>query len=328
MRGLQRGLFLLAAAALLAAPLGAEAQQAGKTHRIGAIHPCIPPGTTSSYPVLRQALHDLGYVEGRNLTLDRECFQCAEQAPEIIRQFLEHKVDVIVAWSGPGATAAKKLTSTVPIVFIDPADPIGIGLVASLARPGGNATGISSMASELATKRLQLLKEAAPRAARVVVLANPTNQSTPSQLEGVDDAARALGVKLRVLKIRTSAEIDEVFLQVIKERPDAALVLADPMFFTEQDRIVGQAARARVPTMYSHTNFAMRGGLLAYAPNLPDMSPIAAGYVDKILKGAQPADLPVQQPTRFDLVINLKTAKQLGITVPQTILLRAERVIE
>jgi len=260
--------------------------------------------------------------------LERGCFQRIEQIPEIIVRFLERKIDVIVAWSAPAAEAVKKASSTVPIVFIDHSDPVGTGVVASLARPGGNATGISSMGAELTAKRLQLLKEMVPGATRVVVLANPTSPTTPAHLRGLDDAARALGVTLRVLKISTPAEIDEAFSEVIKERPDAVLVLADSLFFTERVRIVGQAARARVPAMYPHTNYAVAGGLLAYYADLTDMARPAARYVDKILKGAKPGDLPVEQPTKFELVINVRTAKALRLTIPPSLLLRADQVIE
>jgi putative ABC transport system substrate-binding protein len=319
-------------AVLLAAPLATEAQQAGKVPRIGflALNRAAYPHV---HEVFRQGLHDLGYVEGRNVVIEyRDAGGKVERLPALAAELVALKVDVIVTGGGtPAALAAKQATKTTPIVFTGTADPVGSGLVTSLARPGGNVTGFSNIAPELVGKRLELLTQAVPGVSRVAVLWQPGavgERTEKDLLKGAEGAARALGVRLQVVEARGPADIDRAFSDMTRARAGALTSLGGPMFFNERRRLVDLAAKNRLPAVFPFREFADAGGLMSYGPNLADLLRRAAIYVDKILKGAKPADLPVEQPTKFELVINLKTAKALGLTIPPSLLGRADEVIE
>jgi putative ABC transport system substrate-binding protein len=317
------------AGAFLTAPLAVEAQQLAKLARIGYLGTGSPAEIAPSLEAFRQGLRELGYVEGRNIAFE---YRWAEGRMERLSafavEFVGLKSDVIVASSSPAALAAKDATQTIPIVFVTAGDPVDSGLVASIARPGGNVTGFSLLAPEIVARQLQLLKEAVPKASRVVVLANPTNRNTALLVKETEDGAHSLGVGVQFVGVRSADALDDALSSVTKERPDALLVLFDPMLFTHRTRIAEFANSRRLPTMYPHREYAETGGLMSYGASIPDLSRRAATYVDKILKGTKPADLPVQQPTKFELVINLKTAKALGVTIPQSLLVRADEVIQ
>jgi putative ABC transport system substrate-binding protein len=321
--------FLLTLLAFLAAPFVAQAQQPSKVLRIGFLGTDSLAGTANRLEAFRQGLRDLGYVEGRNITIEyRWADGKVERFPDFAADLVGLKVDVIVATSTPGALAARNATRTTPIVFVTAADPMGSGLVDSVARPGGNVTGLSLLASEITAKQLQLLKEAVPKAVRVAVLSNPANAYTALLVKETEAAARSLAVRLQLLEVRGADAFDRAFSAVSRERSDALLVLADPAFVFHRTRIVEFANQNRLPAMYPHREYAEAGGLMAYGTELRDNYRRAATYVDKILKGAKAADLPVEQPTKFELVINVKAAKVLGLTIPQSLLLRADQVIE
>ena len=316
----------------LAAPLAARAQQAAKIARIGFLALNLAPN-----PHLREAflqgLRDLGYVEGRNVVIEyRDPEGKPERLPALAAELVALKVDVIVAPSTPAALAAKQATRTVPIVFLTVTDPVADGLVTSLARPRGNVTGLStSAAPEIIGKRLELLTQAVPGLSGVAVLWQPGGQGERTNkdlLKAAEVAARALGVRLQVVEARGPADFDRAFSDMTRVRAGALTTLGGPMFFNERRRLVDLAAKNRLPVVYSQREFVDAGGLMAYGPNLADLFRRAVTYVDKILKGAKPAALPVEQPTKFELVINLKTAKALGLTIPQSLLQRADEVIQ
>ena len=316
---------------LVALPVAALAQQpTGKTARIGYLSFGSGPSQTQTDEVFRQGLRELGYVEGHNITIE---YRWAEFKPDrastLAAELVRLKVDVIVSTGGPiPILAAKKATKTIPIVFTA-GDPVRAGIVASLHRPGGNVTGINILAAELNVKRLGLLKDAVPGVSRVAVLANPAGATTAAEvLKELEGAARALRVKLHVPEARERQEIDVAFAAMARERAEALLVMTDPMFLAQRERIVDLAAKHRLPGIFERSEFAEAGGLLSYGANLADSYRRLATYVDKILKGTKPADLPVEQPTRFSLVVNLKTAKALSLTIPRSILLQADQVIE
>ncbi len=322
------GLIVTLALGLLLAPLAADAQQAGKVYRIGFLSPVAPTTAPTWDEAFRQGLRELGYVEGRNIAIEyRWAEDKYERLPDLAAELVRLKVDVIVAVA-VAARAAKQATSTIPIVFAVVGDPLGDKLVASLARPGGNITGLTTIAGELIGKQLELLKETAPQVSRVAVLQNLGTPSHPRWVREAAGAARALGVQLRALEVRRSKDLDAAFTAITGERADALLVLPDAMFVNHRARIADFAAKSRLPSVYGLREHAEAGGLISYAANRPDILRRAATYVDKILKGAKPADLPVEQPTRFELVINLKTAKALGLTIPQSILICADQVIQ
>jgi putative ABC transport system substrate-binding protein len=276
-----------------------------------------------------RGLRELGWVEGQNIAVEyRWAEGRLERLPELAAELVGLKVDAMLVGGTQAALAAKQATTTIPIVLAGIGDPVGTGLVASLARPGGNITGLSFLASELSAKQLELLKEAVPKVSRVAVLWNPTNSFHRLALRDAEAAARSLGVQLQLLEARSPNEFDSAFAVVTRKRAGALLVLADAVFLLHRTRLADLAARSRLPAMYGLTEHAQVGGLMAYAPNFADSFRRAAGYVDKILKGAKPGDLPVEQPTKFDLVINLKTAKALGLTIPQSLLIRADQVIQ
>ncbi len=313
---------------LLSAPLTAEAQQPSKVPRIGYLGPDSPAGTANRLEVFRQGLRDLGYVEGRNIAIEyRWAEGRVERFPDLAVKLVGLKVDVIVAPTTPAALAANTATGTIPIVFVTAGDPVG-SLVASIARPGGNVTGLSLLGPEIVARQLQLLKEAVPKAFRVAVLSNPASPYNALMVKETEAAARSLGVRVQLLSVRGVDALDSAFSAVTKERPSALFVLFDPMFFAHRTRIAEFANQNRLPAMYPHREYAEAGGLIAYGADLPDNVRGAATYVDRILGGARPADLPVEQPTKFELVINLRTAKALGLTIPPSVLARADEVIE
>jgi putative ABC transport system substrate-binding protein len=316
------------AGGLLAVPLAARAQQPAKVARIGFLATHSPAETANHLEAFRQGLRDLGYVEGRNIAIEyRWAEGRVERFPDFAVELVGLKVDVIVATSSPLALAAKNATRTIPIIFATAADPVGSGLVAGIAHPGGNVTGLSLLAPEIVARQLQLLKEAVPKVSRVAVLSNPANPYTALLVKETEAAARSLRVRVQLLGVRGADAFDSAFSAITKERPGALFVLFDPLFVGHRTRIAEFANKNRLPAMYPHREYAETGGLMAYGPDLRDNFRRAATYVDKILKGAKPADLPVEQPTKFELVINLKTAKALGLNIPPSLLQRADEVI-
>ena len=311
---------------LLVRPLAADAQQSGNLYRIGFLQ--YPSPQANNVEAFRQGLHALGYIEGRNIAIEqRYADGVHDRLSSLAAELVRRKVEVIVVDGTASAMATKAATATTPIVFALAADPVGSGLVASLARPGGNLTGLSNLAADLSGKQLQLLKEAVPDASEVAVLFNPVNPATASMLNGAHAAARALAIQLQVIEVRMPNELRNAFSAMVRRRAGAVLTLADPLFSSERVQLLKLAAENRLPVMIYERESVEAGGLMSYGPNYPDIYRRAAAYVDKILKGAKPADLPIEQPTRFELVINLKTAKALGLTIPQSILIRADEVI-
>ena len=309
---------------LLGAPLVAEAQRAGKVWRIGVL------GNENSAPWegLRQGLRDLGYVDGRNVTIEwRWSEGRTDRLPALAIELVQLKVDVIVASGTQGVRAAKQATSTIPIVMTVSAYPDKIGLVESLARPGGNVTGLSNVAPELSGKRLQLLKEIAPRVSRVAHLWNPSSPVEPLGFRDLLAAASAAGMEIQSVEVRSPEDFPAAFAAVASNHAHAVLAIGNPVNFKNRQLIADFALRSRLPSMYEERLFVEAGGLMSYAPSFTDLFRRAATYVDKILKGARPGDLPVEQPTKYELVINLKTARALALTIPQSPLLRADQVI-
>ena len=304
-----------------------DAQQAAAPRRIGVLLGGFSPESKEAQ-AFRQGLRDAGYAEGRDVVIEWR-FASGDYArvPELVADLVQRKVDLIVVDSTVGAGAAKRATSTIPIVMATIADPVGSDLVASLAHPGGNVTGLSMMTTDLSAKRLQLLKEAIPRLTRVAVLWNPDTPYHPKVVEEIKAVAPALSIELSFVGARTSEEIGPAFSAVRRAHAQALYVIIDPHFFNHRRTLLALASKARLPVIYGERNFADAGALMSYGPNFGDMFRRAAGYVDKILTGAKPGDLPIEQPTKLELVVNLKTAKALGITIPQSILLRADEVI-
>ncbi len=315
---------------LLVAPLTAEAQQATNVHRIGRLSAGSPTEPNPNLEAFRQGLRELGYVEGQNLIIESRYAEGSEERlPDLAAELVRLKVEVIVAGGSSTIRAAQHATRTIPIVMAVSYDPVGRGLVASLARPGGNTTGVSTLGTELPGKRLELLKETVPQSARVAVLANPAAGGYESVMHNLTGAAQALGLQLRVVELRSAEELDTAFATMTREGVDALIVVSDPALMDGlRGRTVDLAATHRLPAMYSSRELVVAGGLMSYGPSLPDMFQRAAYYVDRILKGAKPADLPVEQPTKFELVLNLKTAKALGITFPPTLLIQADEVFQ
>jgi putative tryptophan/tyrosine transport system substrate-binding protein len=329
----QRRQFLIAAGALLATPLAAEAQQAAKVPRIGYLTTSL--GVSPQRPeAFRQGLRDLGYVEGRNLVIEyREAEGKVDRLPALAAELVALKVDVIVTGASTlAARVAKEATRTIPIVFAGVGDPVESELVTSLARPGGNVTGLSTLGPELVGKCLELLKQALPGVDRVAVLWRPGalgERTDKDMLTGADVAARALGVRLQFVEATGDpADFDRAFSDMTRARAGALTVLPSNRFSREHRRLVDLAAKNRLPAMYASREFVDAGGLMSYGANFADLHRRAATYVDKILKGAKPGDLPVEQPTKLELVINLKTAKDLGLTIPPSVLARADDLIQ
>jgi putative ABC transport system substrate-binding protein len=332
-RGLaSRRVFLATMSLGLLAPIGTEAQPAGKIARIGYLS-LNAGANTHLGDAFRQGLRDLGYVEGRNVVIElRDAGGKPERLPALAAELVALKVDVILTGGGtPPALAAKQATKTIPIVFASAPDPVTDGLVTSLARPGGNVTGLSNLNAELVGKCLEQLKQAAPGATRVAVLSQPgfvDERTGKDMLKAAEVAARTLGVRLQLVEARGPADLDRAFSEMTKAHAGALTVLPSAMLFTARRRLADLATKNRLPAVYAQREFVEAGGLMSYGPSLADLFRRAATYVDKILKGAKPADLPVEQPTKFELVINLKTAKALGLTIPQSLLLRADEVIQ
>jgi putative ABC transport system substrate-binding protein len=276
----------------------------------------------------REGLRALGYVEGQNLAIEQRYTEgVADRLPGLVADLVHRKMDAIVVDGTVAAMAARAATATIPIVLVLARDPVGTGLVASLARPGGNVTGLATLYTELTGKQLQILKEAVPNASRVAVLGNPENPATALGLRGAHAAAMALAIEVQAVEVGRPSELEGAFSTMARDRAGALLTLADPLFVNQRAQIVRLAAKSRLPAIFSLRDFVKDGGLISYGLNVPDQFRRAATYVDKILKGANPADLPIEQPTKLELVINLKTAKVLGLTIPQSILLRADEVI-
>jgi ABC-type uncharacterized transport system substrate-binding protein len=318
------------AATVASAPVAARAQKPAKIPRVGFIEAGTASVNGHFLEAFRQGLRELGYVEGQSIAIkDRWAEGHSERFPEIVADLIGLPADVIVAASTAGALAAKEATASVPIVFVGVSDPVGVGLVASLARPGGNLTGLSRGTEEgLSGKAVQLLKEAVPKASRVAVLFNPGMPGLDAHLKETRTAARALGMKAEPFEVRDLGSLDAAFAGMRRARVGALIVLTDPLTLRHRAPIVELAAKSRLPAVYSFSEFARGGGLMAYGASVPAMFRRAAVYVDKILKGAKPADLPVERPTKFELIMNMKTAKRLGLTIPPSLMLRADEVIE
>jgi len=323
------GLVVVLTLSILSAPLSSDGQQGGKVPRIGFLGGASPSAAAHLVDAFRQGLRDLGYVEGQNIAIEyRFAEGKAERLPDLAAELVRLRVDVIVAPNPTGALAAKNATTTIPIVMAIAGDPVGLGLVASLARPGGNITGMSNVAVELAPKQLQLLKQAVPKVSRVAVLWNPANKANALSLRELEVAARSLGVQLQPLEARSPDDFDRAFAAIARERAGALVVFGDALVLLHQRRIIDLAAKARLPAMYARRELVDAGGLMSYSPSFTDLFRRAATYVDKILRGTKPGDLPVEQPTKFELVINIKTAKTLGLTIPQSVLIRADQIIQ
>jgi putative ABC transport system substrate-binding protein len=297
--------------------------------RIGLLSGFSPSTWAHSYQAFRLGLRDLGWVEGKNISIEHRYAEGRhDRLPDLAADLVRLKVEVIVTTATSDALAAQRATKAIPIVMVAAGNPVANGLVESLARPGGNVTGLSQMLQELSGKRLELLKELVPRLSRVAVLWNPDSASATLNWEEHQQPARQLGIQLHSLEVRSPNELDKAFEAATSARAGALAILPDPVISTNLERIVDFATRSRLPSTYQSSEFADAGGLLTYGPDRADLFRRAATYVDKILKGMKPGDLPVDRPTKLELVINLKTAKALGITIPQSVLFRADRVIE
>ncbi len=315
---------------MFALSIPAEAQQPKKVPRIGLLSITSASAVARNSEAFRQGLRDLGYMEGQNIVIEyRYAEGSAERLPHLIAELIQLKVDIIVVSGAAGALAAKNARISIPVVFAAVTDPFEHGIIASLARPGGNITGTSLAVGEgFSGKWVELLKETVPKVERVSVLRNPTHPVSEVFQRETQAAGRALGVRLQFFEARDPNQLDSALSRIEKERAGALLVTPDPLFFSERKRIADFAARRRLPSIFLFREFADAGGLMAFGPSISDSYRRAATYVDKILKGAEPADLPVEQPTKFELVINLKTAKQIGLTIPQSVLYRADEVIK
>jgi len=313
---------------LLLTPRHAAAQQAGKVYRIGFLWdtPAVWPHALEAF---RQGLRDLGWVEGQNIVVEYRWTEGRfDRLPGLVEELVRLKVDLIVAPTSIYTGAAKRATSTIPIVFASHADPIGSGHVASLARPGTNATGLTIVMSETMAKSLELLKGAVPGLRRVAVIWDPATPSHAPGLKALEAASRALGLRLQPLAVRSVTEFDSAFSTIVQQRAGAVLVLSTPLFMGGAKRLAELALTHKLPTLFGPREHVEAGGLMSYSPDRADLYRRAAMYVDKILKGANPADLPVQQATKFELVINLTTARVLGLTIPQSLLVRADQTID
>jgi putative tryptophan/tyrosine transport system substrate-binding protein len=331
MKGLRLAVAIPLLLAGLLSPVAAVAQTAAKVFRIGLLGSSSPtaPEASRIWEGFFQRLRELGYVEGQNILIEGRFYgDRSERLPALAAELVRLKVDVIVAQGPPAPEAAQRATSTIPIVMTVHQDPVGSGLVASLARPGRNVTGLSLLSTELVGKRLQLLKDAVPGLSRVAVLLDPTHPAATLQLREAEVAARSLKVQLQVLEARAPGDFAGAFSAMTNGRAGGLILLGGLMFFVERTRIVELAAQHHLPAIYAAKENAEAGGLMAYGPNLRESYRRAATYVDKILKGAKPAELPIERPTKFELVINMKTAKALGLTIPQSVLARADEVIE
>jgi ABC-type uncharacterized transport system substrate-binding protein len=323
-------LIIALALGALAAPFAANAQQPAKVYRIGILIPSNPAATAHLIEAFKQGLRDHGYVEGQNVILERRYGEAkVERISDVAAELVRIKVNVIVATTDLAIAAAKQQTQTIPIVMVNSTDPIGTGFVASLARPGGNVTGLSIISPELSGKRLELLREVVSGLSRVAIIWNPSVRGAMFDYKETDSAARSLRLQLQSVEVSRAEDLDRAFLAVTNQRAQVLIVQTpNPVLFANRAQIVSFAQRNRLPSMYGQREFADAGGLMAYGPSSAELWRRAATYVDKILKGVKPGELPVEQPTRFELVINLKTAKTLGLTIPQSLLLRADHVIQ
>ena len=322
-------LLLILAMAILGVPFAAEAQQAGKVYRIGYLQGSSSTTLPHVVAGFRDGLRELGWIEGQNLIIEyRWAEGSTERLPGLAAELVRLKVDLVVAVSTPGAQAAKHATREIPIVFGMVSDPVASGLVASLAHPGGNVTGWSNILPEMSGKLLELLKEAMPGASRIAVLYDPANPGKALELKELQAAARVLGVTLQSLEVPSPKELEAAFSTMTRRRPDALITFVDAVTLPHRQRIVEFAAKSRLPAMYQVREFVEAGGLMSYGLSVERQMRRAAHFVDKILKGAKPSDLPVEQPTKFELVLNLKTAKALGLKIPQSVLVRADEVIQ
>jgi putative tryptophan/tyrosine transport system substrate-binding protein len=326
----RRRVLLTSLAGVLTAPLAIEAQEAGKKARIGVL--LLPPRAEAGgtyIRALREGLRELGYVEGQNLLLE---IRSAEGRPDLLpalaAEILTTRPDVLVTSGSEAILTLKRATGVVPIIMATVMDPVALGIAGSLAHPGGNLTGLAIMSLDLTAKRLQLLKEAVPRLSRVAVLWNPANPGNVLQLREVETASQILGLRWQGVAVRRPDELAGAFEEIVGAKSNGILAIEDSMLVSHRSRIVESVARTRLPAMYAFRQFVDAGGLMSYGPNVPESFRRAAVYVDKILKGAKPADLPVERPTKFELVINLKTAKALGLTIPPSLLARADQIIE
>jgi putative ABC transport system substrate-binding protein len=323
----RRAFLAMIAGGMVAAPLAAEAQQAEKVYRIGV----LSSASGATWEGFRQGLRELGYTEGRTILIEwRWTEGKAERAPELAAELVRLQPDVLVTSGPQPSAAAKAATATIPIVFIAVADPVSVGLVASLARPGSNITGLATLVGAgFVGKLIEVLKEAFPQVSRVAILINPTNAMHQQIVANeLPQAAERLRLTLLTVEARAADSLTGAFETAVRSRAGAIMVLGDPLVFVHRARIAELAAKHRLPAMYLFRESVEAGGLMAYGPSFHDLGRRAASYVDKILKGAKPGDLPVEQPSKFELVINLKTAKALGLTIPQSLLQRADQVME
>jgi ABC-type uncharacterized transport system substrate-binding protein len=321
----------LIAITVLGIPFAAVAQRAklGKAARIGRLSPLSAETDAPGLDAFRKGLRDLGWVEGRDFVIEaRYADGNPKRLPELAAQLVRQRVDVILVGSTPGTLAAKTATNMIPIVMVTTGDPVGDGLVASLAQPGGNVTGLTALGQALSAKRLELLKEAVPGVACVAVLTSPASPYTGPFLKERENLARALGVRLQVVEVQDPTKFEQAFAEMARERAGALMVFTDVMFITHRKRLVELAAKSRLPAVYPEQEFVSAGGLMFYGASFVDLYHHAADYADKILKGTKPADLPVEQPTKLELVINRKTARALGLAIPSSLLVRADLVVE
>jgi putative ABC transport system substrate-binding protein len=322
------GLAQTLAFAWIGLPMSLRAQQPGRVYRIGRLAPLSPEADAPSLEAFREAMRALGWIEGQSYTIEaRFADGKAERLAGLAAELVQQRVDLILSGSNPGALAAKKATSTVPIVMVTTGDPVAGGVVASLARPGGNITGVTTLGHGLYAKRLELIKQAVPGLTRVVIFANPRSADAALFLEEKDSTARALGLELRVVQTRDPGELEKALSTVNGEHAGALMFLSDVMLQTNRRRFVELVARSRLPAVYPDREFVDAGGLMFYGASLVEMYKLAASYADRILKGAKPADLPIEQPTKLELVINLNAAKMLGLAIPQSLVLRADELI-
>lgn len=314
----------------MALPRAAKAQRSARTYTIGHLSGSSETATKPYVDAFREGMRALGYVEGRNYVLEgRYADGKTDRLAALARELVGRNPDVLLVATTPGNLAAKSATAAIPIVMVLVADPVGAGIVPSLARPGGNVTGITNIVAELAGKRLEILKEMVPTATRIAVFINPNSQNAPLQMQSAEAAARRLGVELRpVLEIRAPEDLEKAFDAAAKDRANAAIRMIDPLVFILRKETAALAAKHRLPLIYPTREDVEAGGLVAYGAHIPEQYRQAATFVDRILRGVRPAEIPVEQPTKFELSINRRAAAALGITVPQTIVLRADRVVE
>ncbi len=319
---------VLALLVLGAVPFAAEAQQKGKIWRIGVLELASPALNAANFDAFRQGLRELGYIEGQNFAIEyRSADGRQERFPDLATELVRLKVDLILTRGAPASLAAKNATKSIPVVIAATGDPVGSGILASLARPGGNVTGLSAFNVELYSKRIELLKELVPSLARIAGVFNMGNPVVPIQWKEVERGARALGVQLQLLDVRNPEDLGRAFDAATRQRADALVVAVETLTLSNRKLIVDLAAKHRLPAIYGSDEFVRAGGLITYTVSFSHLYYRAATYVDKILKGAKPGDLPVEQPTKFELIINMKTANALGLRIPQSVLARADEVI-